>query len=228
MMENKLEYIIVDNKKIKIVLNPKKNVKRITFRVRDNQLHISCPLILSENKILEALEQDKIKKFVRENIVTDDNLLNQVHLFGEAYELSLLEDKREYVKIIGKLMIIHYKRDITKPLYAFYEEELEKYLLSIYDQALKEFKLTKNPPELKFRNFKARHAEYSRTKHEIVFNIAIAKYEKEFIKAVLYHELTHVYHFDHSDKFYCFLEKKYPGYQEYMKKQKKLKYADKY
>ena len=227
-MQNSIDSIIVDGKTINVTINRKTNVKRLNFRIRDNELIISCPVNIKDEEIKKAVEQDRIKRFVREHIVFDEDVLHQVHLFGKAYQLSLLEDKREYVKVIGDLIIIHYKKDITIPLYAFYKEELEKYVLSIYDKALEDYKLTKKAPKLSYKIYKARHAEYNRVKHEIVINIGIAKYDKEFIKAVLYHELAHVFYFNHSVQFYALLEKKYPGYKEYMKKQKSIKYADKY
>ena len=124
-------------------------------------------------------------------------------------------------------MYIFYKTDPKKVLYKFYKEQLENYINSIYREAIFTFGIV-HKPELKYRYLTSRYGSYSRVHNLITLSTMLAKYDYELIESVLYHELAHVLHFDHSRSFYDVLLKAYPNYKEINKKLKKTKYNDKY
>jgi hypothetical protein len=79
-------------------------------------------------------------------------------------------------------------------------------------ECLKSFPdLTK--PTLKIRKLNKRWGSYLR-KHEIVLNPELIKAGKQSIDYVIYHELCHAYHRNHSEDFYNLLSLKMPNWKQ--------------
>jgi len=217
---------IIDGKSYEVKLTLRRQ-KRILIRAESDLIIVSAPLRTPLSVIKEVL--DKHQDFLRERL-NQSQKSSYVHLFGKSYLAKEELSTRNYVTIVGDLMIIFHtpKKEVSKVLDDFYKEELEKYLNSIYNHySLDIFKIKKQPT-LAIHNLKRAYGLYYKNKNQIVMSLKLAKYEIKYIDLVLCHELTHYYFFDHQAKFHDLLEMAYPNSKKTQREMNKIKYYDAY
>lgn len=113
--------------------------------------------------------------------------------------LYVLGEKRE----VGELSKEEIKRLYKKECYALVEERFRAF----------EKEMGVTPPyAFRFREMKTRLGSNSKKTHAITVSYGLLAYSLEVVDSVLYHELAHHFHFDHSPKFYKVLLKYCPDY----------------
>ena len=68
-------------------------------------------------------------------------------------------------------------------------------------------------PKLKIRNMKSRWGVYNKKNHSVTLNTHLIEYDIEKLDYVIYHELSHIIHFDHSKEFWNLVSKYCPNYK---------------
>lgn len=201
-----------------------KNINSIRIKTYDQKIYVNASWYYSEKKIYDILEKnkDKILKMLQMTSLKDE-----VHLLGQVYQLELLIDKKNYIDIIDDKIVIHYKKDAKKVLYSYYEEVLISVLNDLKDEAKKDFNLNKMP-EYFFSNMQTRYAYINCKEYYIKFARSLAKYNKDYIKLILYHELTHLSFSNHGSLFYQLFEAKYNDAKRIQHRLRMLKYQDKF
>ena len=152
-----------------------------------------------------------------------------IHLNGIPYKPKLFIGSKASVEIIGEEIHITAKNDdlesFRKVLYDFYKKEVEQEILKLMGAALYDF-YEINFPTISVRYMKSMFGNYCKQKHHIKLSSILAKYDYEYIKFILYHELCHVQEFNHSKEFFALYEKKYPNAKRVRKIFKEIKYND--
>lgn len=219
-----MEKIKIDDLVISYIVR-KTTKRKIYIRVRDDIIYVSVTKKTTKKEIENILLKHKefIKKTLEKNKKQDT-----IHLAGVSYKPRFIVGENK-VYIEGEEIVISAKtREIEaykKVLYDFYKKEVLRVLESIYSVAEYDFKEIKIPP-IKVRYLKSMFGNYNRKNHEIKLSSILAKYDYEFIKVVLYHELSHLFEFNHSKEFYKVFESKYPNAKKINFMFKKIKYND--
>lgn len=78
-----------------------------------------------------------------------------------------------------------------------------------------------NPPRVILKRVKGYLGQYNKKKHTITLNILIGHLDKECIKYVIIHELTHIRHMNHQKAFWDEVGKYLPEYKVLRNKCKK-------
>ncbi len=126
----------------------------------------------------------------------------------EAYDgqyLYVLGEKRE----VGEMSREDIKRLYKKECFAFIEERYRT-----FEQQMG----VKPPYAFRFRDMKTRLGSNSKKTHTITISYDLLAYDLPVVDSVLYHELAHHFHFDHSRKFYEVLLKYCPDYESCRKR----------
>ena len=119
--------------------------------------------------------------------------------------LYVLGEKRE----VGELGKEEIKRLYKKECYALVESRFRVY----------EKQMGVTPPyAFRFRQMKTRLGSNSKKTHTITISYSLLAYSLDVVDSVLYHELAHHFHFDHSPKFYKVLLKYCPDYESSRKR----------
>ncbi len=118
----------------------------------------------------------------------------------DGHYLYVLGEKRE----VGEMDKEAIKRLYKKECFAFIEERYRRF----------EKEMGVKPPyKFRFRDMKTRLGSNSRQSHTITISYNLLAYDLPVVDSVLYHELAHHFHFDHSPKFYKVLLKYCPDYE---------------
>ncbi len=227
MSENR--FVAIDGETIAYTLT-RKSVKNITIRVRESgEVAVTAPTRTAIARIEEIL-RDKIK-FVREGrekmqkkraalpkplqLVTGEI----IPLFGAPHTISVLQDsKRRAGTVNGTLYLSVKNPDDAAERYRCFAEfsdaTARAYFANAVAKALPEF-LPKPPkmPTLCYRTMKTRWGACNYAKQKITFNRSLIFFPPPLIEYVIYHELAHFHHHDHSKAFWQFLTAKMPDCQ---------------
>ena len=169
-------------------------------KIKDGKLIVEIPFFLRfnekwKNNLIEKGKKllEKQKKYEHLNVIDWDNVL----LFWESVEKSEISWKLE--KEIKNILL-----DYITPLVDEYSEKLGYKYKSI-------------------RVWKAKTKRWSCSfDQKLMFNINLVHLPTKYIRYVVVHEVCHLKHKNHSDKFWAEVEKFLPNYKETKKELKKI------
>lgn len=200
--------------------------RKIYLRVKDGLVVVSATKRICikdiESLIIKHFDYllEEIKKVQTSNVI---------HFNGVAYTPKFYLGDHEKVAIIDDIIHICAKKsdrsEYQKVLYKFFKEETLKEIERILPEVRKDFPEVSIPP-IKVSYYKSLFGNYNRKTHTIKISSMCARYDKECIKLVLYHELCHIFEFNHSKNFYALFERKYPDAKRKNFILKKTKYND--
>lgn len=168
-----MEHIVKLDEEITYHLE-KKKIKNMYIRVRNNEVFVTAPFLMSSYKVHEFVLANKnniLKALNREN-----KKQSKLTLFGE--EVTELQFN-EFILSSAYLYIL----DRTRFFYSI-------------------MNIKKNMPTVKIKNIKTAYGVYHSKNNFITFNTEIFKYSKEIIDYVVIHELAHMKFMNHSQKFW--------------------------
>lgn len=226
-----MEYFL-NNKKLIINVEINRRHRSVKIKVSPpNYITFISPISLSESYIIEAIERHK--RFIISRLDTPLQHENDysIHLFGEKYELLVLESKFASYKILDNTIQIYspFVDDMTIShiVMLLYKYELQKFVENNIDIIKKEMNINFNI-SIQYKNVKTYFGECIPKRRTVIFSTNLCKYPKKYILSVIYHELAHFYYMNHQNEFYSFLESKFPNYKETQKELRKIHYNDKF
>lgn len=192
-MVKKLVYVL-DDKTYVVEVNFKR-IKRLYLTFKDDKFIFRVPYFTSEKTLRNMLDK-YARKLLKRASVTPAWGNDYVYVFGEKETLKEGYDQ----KIIKKEL----------------KESLYKYCL----KRLREIEVEMNislPYKLKIKDVKSKFGSNSKATHTIVIALNMVHFSYPIIDSVIYHELAHHFHFDHSKAFYRTLLTYCPNYYTYRK-----------
>ena len=200
--------------------------KRIYIRVKEGIVYLSVTKKTTPKEV-EGLIKKHIN-FIQKALITNQKQ-DVIHVNGIAYKpLFNLGDKNS-ISFEGNVIVITSKKNDMKSyekiLKDFYKKEVLNVLNTLINEAKLDFMEVKFPT-ISVSYLKSVFGSYNRKKHHIKISAMLGKYDYSFIKLVLYHELSHIFEFNHSKKYYEVFESKYPNAKKLNFMLKKIKYHD--
>lgn len=149
----------------------------------------------------------------------------ETHLYlGRQYRLKILKSKVESVKLNGKFIEVKTK-DISRTRHLvneWYLQNAKSKFETIAKQAIEKFKKHKEiPSSIVFRNMSTRWGSCT-PNGKILLNPELIKAPKGCIEYVIVHELCHLVHHDHTQKFIDLQTKEMPDWEKWKMKLEKL------
>lgn len=194
----------------------KKDVKNITLKVKPTgEVILTAPKIANDEHIQFIVKKrakwiEKKKEFfasfqvIKKEYVSGEDF----KYLGRSYRLKVIESNKESVKLQRGYLEVYVKNKNNKPRKQslVYEWYYEKALLHFFN-ILQEFnKIVKQEiKDIKIRQMKTRWGSCNPHKSYINLNIELIKKPKKCIEYVVFHELVHLIHPNHSDEFYDYL-----------------------
>ena len=204
----------------------KKRVKNIIIKVKSATLvEVTQPFFVSRAKIDDILKLRKdwiearlneLKSIKKEELLSGD----LVEFLGQKYILEFDLKSPKKVEIIENKIILKClenddfstKENLLESFYKAKSKEIFSKILSRFCVIVgKDIKV------LKVRKMKTRWGSCNSQKSYINLNTELVKKHPKAIEAVIMHELTHLYHADHSKAFYNKLLGFMPDYYERIK-----------
>jgi len=229
MDTNKYNLSLLDNTQVDVFIERKK-IKNHYIKILPDLKVVACiPLNMDINLIYIFIEKNKkwIQKHLEKykNIQKDnikDNLLNGgiVKILDNQYIVYIYESNKNSIVIDGfNIYIYSIKSDDINYITKQYNNYLKEKSTEYFKESIKKFwpifqKYNLAFPTLKVKAMTSKWGSCRPTSSQITLNLHLYKTSIQCIDYVVLHELTHLVHHGHKKRFYNFLEKYMPNYQE--------------
>ena len=135
-----------------------------------------------------------------------------LHYWGKVYSVRCVKSKLDKV-IVNQDEIVVKATKVTQRYFAsvyykFLAKQIESEIAKLMSEAEKDFSEIKIP-KVSVKNIRG-YLGYNYATH-IIISPKIARYDKKFLKVLLYHEICHSIIRGHSGEFWKTLEEKLPG-----------------
>ncbi len=218
---------IINNNNISYWIE-RKQVKNINIRIKsDGIVYISANKNISEKMILSVLEQkiDFIIKSLKKIQKQKNTLNDKIKYLGNFYDLKidissenkLIFNENEFILLIDDKNDLDKMRLIIKKWYLCQSIALLEKINQDVRYRFLHFKAVLPETTITVKEMKTRWGSCSPMKAKISMNLRLMEYPIECIYAVLFHEYTHYYFYNHSSKFYELLQIVYPDYKKWNK-----------
>lgn len=138
-------------------------------------------------------------------------------LLGNEYALEVHPAQKNSIDIENKKIILqtNNKYSVEKLLTKWLKNEVQKVFIQRFDVCFAVFsqKYTHRKPELKFRKMKSRWGSCS-SKGIVTLNTLLIHTPIECLDYVIFHELCHLKHYNHSKEFYQMQETLNPNWKD--------------
>ena len=211
-----------------------RSVKNITLRVYqpDGRVKVTAPLGTSMDKVMKfaASKTQWIEKhrgkFLSEgkNAQAPRSLRNHsiVHVWGDAYELELIERSGNPKIVIDGRQMKMYIRPLSTT--AKIQEILDKWYLRILKETAPgivekwEGILGVEIKKIYVRKMKTHWGSCNYIRHTMRLNTELVKRDPKDLEYVIVHEMIHIIEHNHDKKFYCLMDKYLPGWKAIRKR----------
>ena len=199
----------------------KGNYKRITIGFYHKEtLTIKCPINMPLEKLNMFIETN-IKWIINHKptyIYQEHNYLDgENYLFlGKNYKLQVIENKYSSVNIINSSIVVHTSKKepskIKKIINSWKIEQAELVFSEVLNKCFKEMSYyLKEFPRLEIKKYKSRWGCCFPKYNKIVINVSVIHLPVYLIEYIIYHELAHFVHLNHSLEYHHFLQKFVPN-----------------
>ena len=196
-----------------------KNNKNMYLIIKDDlKIVVTAPLKISEKKIQKFVESniDYISKVIIQKEEVLAKKKDKFQYLGKLYDICYINERKIFLgeekALIGKNVNIDnwYKKNAI--------EVFENY----YNFCFQNFKEAKYKPILKIRKMKGKWGVCNITNKTITLNLELIKLNPKYLIYVIYHELCHLKHPNHSKDFWTLVEKYVPNYKQIKKEMKNV------
>lgn len=104
----------------------------------------------------------------------------------------------------------------------WYKKQAKKIFLEHLNEEYNKFSRKIPYPELKIRKMTSRWGVCNIKLKTITLNLELMKRDTKYLDYVIVHELSHLVHADHSDRFWSLVENNMPDYKKYRKEMKEF------
>lgn len=205
--------------------------RRKTFSIAisaNKAITIKAPLFMSNSKIEELVKKKYqwiTKKLQQKQFHTKAAKFknNELHYFlGQKYRLNITKSNYEDISIKNDQFIINStnnsQKHIKELIYSFYQKKALEIFLMLFQECWNNFTEKNNypAPNIKIKQVKTIWGSLS-TSGNMTLNLELIKSPIASIKYIIFHELCHLKHQDHSKSFKDLLTKQMPDWKEHKK-----------
>ena len=148
-------------------------------------------------------------------------------ILGKDYKVEIINSSINNVEVTNNSIKIYIKKNDEdlkiKVLKNFYKDKCIEIITPIYNQCLDIFLKDKNGvrPRIEYKFYKGRWGAYYPKENKIVINCHLVKLNEEYIRYVIFHEISHTKIPNHSKEFYDVFSSVYDRVDEMKMKIKK-------
>ena len=198
-----------NNNKYEIIIE-KKKIKNMYLKVKEDlKIYISCNRFVTSRQIEKLINDnyDAICKMI-DRQAKNKIKSSEFYYLGKRYDIVFsdifnsidVSDNKIYVKDKNTL-----EKWLNNQMKLIFKEELDKCINNFQEKIPK--------VNLKIRNMKTRWGVCNRSNNNVTLNSNLIRYEINIIDYVIYHELSHFIHPNHSVDFWKHVRKYVPNYK---------------
>lgn len=211
-------YIEINDKKYNVIITYKNN-KNMYLRIKDDlNIYISAPRRINIKEIEKFINSniDSISKIILEKENVYNSNKDKFLYLGNKYDICYINDKDIFFG--NNKIFIGKDIDIDKYL----KKKCSEVFNNEFIKCINNFKEINYIPKLRIRKMTSRWGVCNTTKKIITLNSELIKIDIKYLNYVIYHELSHLIHPNHSKDFWLLVKKYVPDYKEYKKEMKNI------
>ena len=202
-----------------------KNIKNMYLRINKDILKITCNSHLSQKQIESFIYRSETSILNKAEIQSKKiPLYNQEEMlvFGEEYSISYSHSRtRNSYFMRENEIVITFKRDYfdTGYIEKIYKELLINQMTKIYNEEYSLISKYFSIDNLTFKGqlMKSRFGSCIPKKRIIKLNSMLSRFNIDYIRVVLIHELIHLEVHNHQEEFYKYMNIWIPEYKQFIK-----------
>ena len=196
-----------------------KNNKNMYLRIKDGpRIEITAPIRTTERTINKFIETNI--DYIAKNVIKKEQLKNKksgkFEYLGHYYDI--LYTGKYGITLTDTVAYIGQNTNIDN----WYKKEAKEMFKEYYDECFKYFREANLKPDLKIRKMKSKWGVCNVTNNTITLNQELIKLEPACLEYVIFHELSHLKHPNHSKDFWSLVEKYVPNYKQIRKSMKNV------
>ncbi len=196
-----------------------KNNKNMYLRIKDGpKIEITAPN-RTPKKMIEKFIESNID-YIAKNVIKKEQLKNKkagkFEYLGHYYDI--LYTGKYGITLTDTVAYIGQNTNIDN----WYKKEAKEMFKEYYDECFKYFQEANLKPDLKIRKMKSKWGVCNVTNNTITLNQELIKLEPVCLEYVIFHELSHLKHHNHSKEFWSLVEKYVPNYKQIRKSMKNV------
>ena len=206
-------HLTYNDKDYEIVIERKKGQRNTYIRVNKQlQIKVTTNYLTSMRAINDLIRNntDKICDMIDEQEIKKKNNSGFFYL-GKQYVVIYCNDKG--ITFSDDKVYINHDFDID----AWYKKQAKVLFQERLDYNYEKFTKDIPYPRLRIRKMTSRWGVCNVSTHVITLNLELIKRDVNYLDYVIIHELSHLIHGDHSNRFWKLVEDNMPNYKKYRK-----------
>ena len=192
----------------------RKSIKNMYLKVKDGpKIEVTAPKLIPNNLILKFIENNI--KYIAKNVIKKESIKEEksgkFEYLGHYYDICYTSERG--IVLSDTTAYINKNANIDN----WYKKEAKDMFKEYYDDCFNNFNEAHAKPELKIRRMRGKWGVCNVTKNIITLNQELIKLDPICLEYVIYHELSHLKHPNHSKSFWSLVEKYVPNYKEIRK-----------
>ncbi len=211
-------HLTYNDKDYEIVIERKKGQRNTYIRVNKQlQIKVTTNYLTSMRAINDLIRNntDKICDMIDEQEIKKKNNSGFFYL-GKQYVVIYCNDKG--ITFSDDKVYINHDFDID----AWYKKQAKVLFQERLDYNYEKFTKDIPYPRLRIRKMTSRWGVCNVSTHVITLNLELIKRDVNYLDYVIIHELSHLIHGDHSNRFWKLVEDNMPNYKKYRKEMKEF------
>ena len=197
----------------------KKRIKNMYLRIKEGPvIEVTAPFYISERQIIKFIENNI--KYIYKHVTAKQKVSNakegKFEYLGHYYDI--IYTKHRGIELSDTTAYIGENTSIDN----WYKKEALDIFTEYYNECFDNFEEYNKKPTLKIRRMKGKWGICNITNKTITLNQELIKLEPECLEYVIYHELAHLIHHNHSKNFWALVEKYIPDYKRIRKSMKNV------
>lgn len=196
-----------------------KNNKNMYLRIKDDlKVVITAPKRTPERVITSFISNniDYIKKIIIQKEQIKTKKQDKLEYLGNLYDICRINEKNIYIGDTKAFVGTKVNLD------TWYKKKSKEVFETYYNNCFEQFKESKIKPDLKIRKMKSKWGVCNITNKTITLNQELIKLDSKYLEYVIYHELCHLKHPNHSKDFWNLVEVYIPNYKQIRKEMKNV------
>lgn len=208
----------VDDKSYDIVIERKSATRNTYIRVKSDLTVLVTTNRFTTTKAITDLIEENYEKIVKMIEVQCRKKKNNEGFFylGRHYDVVYMNGSE--ITFGENKVFLRKNFDIDK----WYKTQAKKIFLDHFNEQYNKFSRRIPYPSLKIRKMSSRWGVCNINLKTITLNLELIKRDTKYLDYVIVHELSHLIHGDHSERFWALVEENMPDYKKYRKEMKEF------
>ena len=210
--------LMYNDKKYDVVVEKKRGQKNTYIRVKKDLKVTVTTGLLTPHIFIERLVNDNYQRICKMIDFQETKVRNNNGFFYLGKQYVVVYCDNEGISFVGDKVYINNNFDIDK----WYKKQAKKLFLERLNTLYDSFSRKIPYPSLRIRKMTSRWGVCNVNTHVITLNLELIKRDVTYLDYVIIHEMSHLIHGNHSNRFWALVGENMPNYKKYRDEMKEF------